>query len=420
MKFLRLFAFILLSAAGFPAFSQTDAKSPDSVAAVVNGDIITQRDLEQRTKLALLTSGLADTPEMRKNVQGPLLRRVIDEDLKIQMAIKEKLTVSADEVTAQMKSLDEMNHLPPGGLIKLLTSRGVEPEALRQQLRGDIAWNKLVHYVLARKVHISENAVQTRLDAIEANLGKPEYHVSEIFLGLDSMKDEAEVRNLAEKLTEQMHEGAPFAAIARQFNQAGAADGSLGWVSEGMLDDDLLQPLSRLQPNEVTAPIRTTEGYHILFLQEKRKVGEGLGGGPKLDLLIIDLNSIASAAQAERDLQMQHLREALAPAKSCDDLQSLARKVPSASVTLMEKTPESQLPAKVPALVKDLAPGQVSEPIDTPKGRRFFALCGRAAGAADTLPAAEDIRRQMEDEQLELVSRRYLIDLHRGAIIDIR
>jgi parvulin-like peptidyl-prolyl isomerase len=86
----------------------------------------------------------------------------------------------------------------------------------------------------------------------------------------------------------------------------------------------------------------------------------------------------------------------------------------------MEKTPESQLPAKVPALVKDLAPGQVSEPIDTPKGRRFFALCGRAAGAADTLPAAEDIRRQMEDEQLELVSRRYLIDLHRGAIIDIR
>jgi peptidyl-prolyl cis-trans isomerase SurA len=319
-----------------------------------------------------------------------------------------------------MQAIEEQNHLAPGGLVKLLTSKGIETDAMRQQVRAEIAWARLVHQVLIRRLHISENAVSTRLEAIKANLGKPEYHASEIFLSLENAKNEAEVRDLAERLTEQMHQGAPFGAIARQFNQAGSADGHLGWLSEGMMDDELMKALAALQPNEVTAPIRTTEGYYILTLMEKRKVGEGIGGGTAIDLMVIDLNSIASAGQAERDLQMRHLREILAPAKTCDDLTSLAKQAPSASINILEKLPEAQVPTKVVPLIKDLQPGQISEPIDEPKGRRFFAVCARGAGNSDRLPSADDIRRQMEDEQLELVARRYLLDLHGNAVVDIR
>lgn len=426
MKFLRSFALLVPLVALSPAFSQTPAKLPanrsgETIAAVVNGEIITQHDLEQKTKLALATSGLADTPEMRQRVVGPLLRRMVDEDLKIQMAAREKQTVSAEEISTEIASLDEQNHLPAGGLLKLLATKGVDADTLRQQLRAEIAWAKLVHYVLARRIHVSENAVQTRLEALKANLGKPEYLVSEIFLSLDDVKNEGQVRDLAERLTEQMHQGAPFEAIARQFNQAGAADGNLGWVSEGMLDDDLLKALIGLEPKGVSAPIRTTEGYHILYLREKRKVGEGWGIGATVDLMIIDLNSIASAGQAERDSQMRRLRDLLAPAKNCDDLTSLAKQIPSASITMMEKLPEAQLPTKVPPLIKDLASGQISEPIDTQKGRRFFAVCGRGTGNSDSLlPSADDIRRQMEDEQLELLTRRYLLNLQSDAVVDIR
>lgn len=417
----RLFALFVVLVASIPAYSQPAAKlSGESVAAVVNSEVITQHDLEQRTKLALLSSNLADTPDMRGRVVGPLLRRLVDEDLKIQAATRERITVSADDITAEMQAIGQQNHLPAGGLVKLLAGKGIETEALRQQVRGDIAWSRLVHHVLIRRVHVSDNAVATRLDAIRANLGKPEYRVAEIYLSLDNVKDEAEVRDLAERLAEQMHQGAPFTAIARQFNQAGAADGNLGWVSEGMLDDSLLAALGRLQPNEVTPPIRTTDGYHILMLQEKRKVGEGVGGGSAVDLMIVDLNSLSSAGQAERDLQMQHLREILAPAKSCDDLARLSKQAPSAAVNIMEKLPETRLPAQVVPLIKDLPPGRISEPIDTPKGRRFFAVCGRASGNSEGLPSADDIRQSMEDEQLELVARHYLLDLHGDAIVDIR
>lgn len=427
MKVSRFSAFVVSLVALSSAYAQPPAAKPptlnrsgESVVAVVNGEIITQHDLEEKTRLALLTSNLADTPEMRARVVGPLLHRMVDEDLKIQMAAKERLPVTADEISSEIAVLDQQNHLPAGGLLKLLSSKGVEPEALRQQLRAEIAWSKLVHYSLAKKVHVSENAVQTRLEALQANLGKPEYLVSEIFLSTEDVKNEAQVRDLAQRLTEQMHQGAPFEAIARQFNQAGSADGNLGWVSEGMLDDDLLKALAGLEPKGVTPPIRTPDGYHILTVREKRKVGEGWGSGPTVDLMILDLNSMASAGQAERDSQMQRLRDFLAPAKSCDDLTRLSKQSPSASVEIMVKTPESQLPAKVGPLIKDLAPGQISEPIDTAKGRRFFAVCGRGTGDSGGLPSADDIRRQMEDEQLQLLTRRYLLNLQSDAVIDIR
>lgn len=428
MKVPRLFALIVFLVASFPAYPQpaanlpapTNQRSAERIAAVVNGDVITQRDVDERTKLALLSSNLPDTPDMRANVLGPLLRRLIDEDLKIQAATKERIIISSDEIAAQMDAIEQQNHMPAGGLIKLLTSNGIETEAIRQQIRADLAWSNLVHHILARKAPISENAVAARLDAIRANRGKPEYRASEIYLSFDGKKDEAQVRDLAERLTEQIRKGAPFAAIAQQFNQTGAADGNLGWVSEGMLDSDLLTALDRLQPNMATPPIRTIEGYHILMLLEKRKIGEGMGSGPTVDLMIIDLNSLASANQAERDLQMQHLREILAPAKNCDDLTRLGKQAPSAAINITEKLSEAQIPAKVAPLIKDLPPGQISEPIAAPKGRRFFAVCGRASGNSDELPSADDIRHRMEDEQLELVARRYSLDLHRGAVVDIR
>lgn len=428
MNVLRLFAFSVPLIALSPAHSQPAEKLPslaanrsgETIVAVVNGEIITQHDLELKTKLALVTSGLADTPEMREKIVGPTLHRMVDEYLKIQLAAREKLTVSNEEVATDFASLDEQNHLPPGGLLKLLAARGVDPDALRQQLRADIAWSKFVHYSLAKRVHVSENAVQTRLEAIKANLGKPEYLVSEIFLSVDDPKSEAQVRDLAERLSEQVRQGAPFEAIARQFNQSGGTDGNLGWVSDGMLDDDLLKPLSGLAVKGVTPPIRTADGYYILNLREKRKVGEGWGVGAYVDLMIIDLNSISSASQAERDLQMQRLHDLLAPAKNCDDLTSLSKQIPSASLNLMEKEPEAQLPNKVLPLIKDLKPGQISEPIDTQKGRRFFAVCGRGNSNAEALPSPDDIRRQMESEQLDLVTKRFLLNLQSDAVVDIR
>ncbi len=72
------------------------------------------------------------------------------------------------------------------------------------------------------------------------------------------------------------------------------------------------------------------------------------------------------------------------------------------------------------ALISKLEIGQLSQPLDMPNSRRFFAVCGRHADDANGLPSYDDIKRRMENEQLENLARRYLRDLRRNAYVDVR
>jgi peptidyl-prolyl cis-trans isomerase SurA len=254
---------------------------------------------------------------------------------------------------------------------------------------------------------------------LKASLGKPEYLAGEIFLAVDGPRNEEQVKNLAERLIEQLRQGAPFQALAQQFSQNGGG-GQLGWVSEGMLDDELMRALARLQVNNITPPIRANDGYHILLLLDKRRIGDGMSSGPSVDLLTIELTSLPSATFAERDAQLSRFREIMSSVSGCDDLERTSKTIPSSSYNRVDKVSEGQLPPEVINLIGKLAIGQLSEPVDMVNERRFFAVCGRHADQPGGLPSYDDIKRRMENDQLENLARRYLRDLRRNAYVDVR
>ena len=111
------------------------------------------------------------------------------------------------------------------------------------------------------------------------SIDKPQYLLAEIFLAVDSPEKDASVKTFAEQLEDQLHHGGNFSALAGQFSQAaGAAQGGdLGLVQEGELPDELDQAMKKLAPGEISEPIRTESGYHILFLRQK---GSILSGDP--------------------------------------------------------------------------------------------------------------------------------------------
>jgi peptidyl-prolyl cis-trans isomerase SurA len=408
-------AALLLSAA-----LPVEAQETQRVAAVVNDDIVSLHDLDQRMKLGLLSSNLPDTVEARSRILPQVLRRLIDERLELQEAERLKITVETQEIANAMASIERQNNMAKGTFEPFLRSKGVDPETMRQQVRAEIAWSQVVRQELSRDVHIGEDAVNGRLDTLKANLGKPEYLAAEIFLAVDNPRHDEQVHTLADRLIEQLREGAPFSSLALQFSQNGAGGGNLGWVSDGMLDEDLVKALARLQPGTITPPIRTVDGYHILLLQEKRRIGEGISSGPTVDLLTIEVTSLPSATLAEREAQLKRLQAALAPAKTCDQLEEFTKAVPSAAYNRAEKVPEVQIPAEIAALIAKLSPGQVSEPLESTNSRRLFAVCSRTADAPGGLPSHDDVRRRMENDQLENLARRYMRDLRRAAYVDIR
>jgi peptidyl-prolyl cis-trans isomerase SurA len=415
---LSMISLSMISLSMIPAM-RANAQDAQRVAAVVNDDIISMHDFDQRMKFVLLTSGLPDNVETRTRVLPQLLHNLVDEKLELQEADKSKVTVDASDIANNEADMERQAGMPHGQLEPYLRTKGIDPETVRQQIRAQIAWADVVRQELSHDLHIGDEAVKGRLAALKANLGKPEYLAAEIFLAVDGPRNEAQVRALGDRLIEQLSQGAPFQSLALQFSQTGG-QGQLGWVSDGVLDDELIHALSQLQPNHITPPIRTNDGYHILLLLQKRRIGEGLASGPTADILTVELTSLPSATPAEREDQLKRLKETLAPAKSCDELEKLSKNVPSSSYNRAEKVAESTLPTELVKVIGSLQPGEITEPFDAGNLRRFFAVCGRYSDSADGLPSFEDMKRRMEHEQLENMARRYIRDIRRNAYVDYR
>ena len=94
---------------------------------------------------------------------------------------------------------------------------------------------------------------------------------------MDTPEREDEVRRLADRLYEQIGQGASFTAVARQFSQSAGAtnSGDLGWVQQGQLPEELDAALRQLRPGQATRSIRSVTGYHILLLRDQRTVAAG-------------------------------------------------------------------------------------------------------------------------------------------------
>ena len=251
------------------------ARSTEGIAAVVNDDIISMSDLTARLQLALVSSGLPNTAETRQRLTPQVLRSLVDERLQLQEASRANVSVTDKEINDAFGKVAEQNRMQRDQLEKMLASQGVPRSTLESQIRSTIAWGKLVQRRLRPSIEIGQEEIDQVIQRIQANAGKPEYLAAEIFLAVDAPEREDDVRRLADRLYEQIGQGASFPAVARQFSQsAGAANGGdLGWVQQGQLPEELDAALQQLRPGQATRPIRSITGYHILMLRDERAVG---------------------------------------------------------------------------------------------------------------------------------------------------
>ena len=111
-------------AAPAPALSQAEQR----IAAIVNDEVISLRDLRQRIRLVLFSSGIDDTADARQRVAGQVLRRLIDERLQLQEANKRNITVSEDDIGRGVSNIEKRNGMQPGSLPSIFRRNGVSYE----------------------------------------------------------------------------------------------------------------------------------------------------------------------------------------------------------------------------------------------------------------------------------------------------
>jgi peptidyl-prolyl cis-trans isomerase SurA len=397
------------------------AQNAQRIAAVVNDEVISVHDLNNRLSLLIATSNLENRPETRRRLGPEVLRMLIDDVLKLQEAKRLNVVVGREDIDRALDRIEVQSNLPQGKLRDALANSGVNLSTLIDQVEVEIAWVKAVTRLERGRIDIGDDEIDYELARIQQNAGNPEFRVGEIFLPVDDPANEAEVRQQAERLAQQTRGGASFPSLARNFSQGASAavGGDLGWVRRGQLGAELDAALQRLQPGQVSDPIRTTSGFHLLALRERR-VAEGVAGSNvKVSLHQLYLPVSPDASPADVRARMEEAQELSEPAQSCADLQALNREgAPPLSGSLGEAE-VNQLPPEIRKVVLPLEAGQKSAPFRSGNGVIVLMVCDRQ-GEDVSLRQREMIRRALEEERLGAAAQRYLRDLRRAAFVDIR
>lgn len=387
------------------------------IAAVVNDEVISIYDLVARIDIIIATTNLTDSPELRRQIAPQVLRSLIDEQLQLQEAQRLGIEVDDSELEEAITRVEERNNLPKGGLDRFLAARRLDREAVVEQLRAEIAWTKVVRRRLGPTVTVGEDEIDEALARLEANKGQPQFRVAEIFLSVESPDVEDEVLRTAQNLIDQMRQGAAFSVVARQFSQSAtsAVGGDIGWVIKGQLPAEIDDALAKIEPGQITSPIRTFEGYHIVMLLDRRTLLTNDSGDARVHLAQLIVDEPPDDLAAQRTL----LQPAIDGAETCEALLKSAEAFASSLSGDLGTLSPDDLPADIRQAIEPLVAGQVSEPLPYEQGLRVFMVCEREETTSQ-LPDRDNIRRDIANRRLELQARRYLRDLRRTAFVDLR
>lgn len=402
---------------------RAQAQISQSIAAIVNDDVISSYDVQQRTRLVMSSSGVDSTPQVVNRIQAQVLRSLIDEKLQTQEAAEYEVEITEEEVASAIERLGRQNDISSSDIEDSLEKAGISFDTLRGQILAEIAWGKLVNGLLSPRVSVTSDEVDYVLQQLTSNSDKPQYLVSEVFLTIDSQEQEQEVFQGGLQLIDQMRQGVSFPTIAQQFSSSpsSAQGGDVGWVQDGEMPTELNETLRRMQPGQISSPIRTRGGYVILALRDRRFLG-----GPDPMASTIDLSQIVvplpKSADAKTIEKLQDDAESIHKAlEGCSNLDSAAKSVESAVISKLGRLKISQISVRFQPVAAALRVGEASEPIRTDTGFHILIVCDREdAGEAPPLPSRVQIEERLFDQQLSTLARRYLRDLRRDSTIELR
>lgn len=395
----------------------------ESVAAVVNDDIISSYDLMQRMRLLMATSGMQPTQENLPQIEQEALRSLIDERLQMQelkrVEKQQKISIiSTDkEVEEQIGDIAQANRIEPEQLKQQLVAQGIGLDTWRAQLRADSSWQSWIQGRYGSRLRIGEDQIKAYQRRLADAAAKPQYQVSEVFLDAARVGGMEVAVNGATQLISQMQQGAPFAAVARQFSGSATAanGGEVGWVSQGEMPAEVDAALEQLRPGQLSQPIQVKDGVYIIYLRDKR-------AGSKT--AIVDLKQVAAplaadATEAQVAAATKQLVDLKPKITSCQTLEATAGKVDGLLAGDLGEAEITDLAPAFQEAANKLEVGQVSDPIRTDAGLHLIAVCGKRQGGANA-PTHDQIENRLRGQQLALIAKRYLRDLRNQATIETR
>ncbi len=380
MRTLFLFArpavllFVVLSGlAGVTAHAATPL---DRILVIVNDEVITEHDLQQKLK-ALKTRLAGKDEKVLAAARKQLLDQLILEKIQLQYAKRIGIEVDDEMVDAAVKRIADQNKFSVRQLRQALERDGLAYRDFRESIRNEIIIKRLLDQEINNSITVSESEVDNFIARQHGAANEDiEFNVDHILLPFGPLSPE-QARQQAQAALKRIQAGEDFAQVARQMSRGPNAKdgGKLGWRKTSQLPAVFVSTLSGMQPGQ-TAVVKSPNGYHVLKLNDKR-------GGSQLAVtqyhvrhILLRPNELMSLDDAKNKLLQ--LRERI---KNGEDFAALAR---AHSADKGSASKGGDLGWIGPGVtvkpfeeaVRNLAVGELSDPVRTAFGVHLIQVLG--------------------------------------------
>ncbi|RFB71278.1 molecular chaperone SurA [Herbaspirillum sp. 3R11] len=423
-----------LPAASAPAAAASRAPRPvDSILVVVNNDVITRQELNERlvsVQKRLTSQGVALPP--RNQLQSQLLERMIVERAQTQMAKENGIVVDDVMLDRAILRIAEQNKMSMADFRTQLEREGMAYPAFREDIRREIIMQRLREREVDNKVLVSESEVDNYLAAENNTAVKHEdLNLAQILVRVPENASPEQVaarRQRAEEVLRQLKTGADFAKTAATYSDSSDAlnGGDLGWRAQDRLPQLFLDAVATLKPGEVSAIIKSGNGFHIVKLIDRRGASTtAKAGAPAVEQtharhILIKVNQVVSAAEARRKLL--ELKERLDhKAATFEELAKLYSNDLSASKggDLGWIYPGDTVPEFERAM-NELKPGEVSQPIESPFGFHLIQVVERKTDNGSQERARLAARQAIRERKIDEATEDWLRQLRDRAYVEFR
>lgn len=405
--FALLLAFALMLAAPL-----AQAQQVEGIAAVVNDQPITTLDVRDRMRLIITSAGVQPTEETLARIQDQAIRSLIDERLQLQTATEYELTVDEAEIDDALNDIAARSGATVAEVEADLANNGIDINTLRQQVEAEIAWQILVSGRYRSRIRISDQQIETSLDRLVQSASQPQYRLGEILIEVTPEGGEERAIATIQAIFNQLRQGAPFQALAQQFSDApsASAGGDTGYLPLSGLRPQVAEIVQQMQPGAISNPIRVPGGIQVVALIDRRE-------GQVIEQFT--LSQITLPTSRLNDTSRAALAEAASSITSCEGLESVVEDIDGIIVTNLGSVGGNALIPSIRSALETIEPGNASPVMNTAAGAQVFVVCERSM-TGPGIPSTDQIENQLVNQQLSLLSRRWLRDIRRDATIEIR
>lgn len=391
----------------------------DRVAAVVNEGVVTNSELNEQ--LAAITERLR---EQRTELppasvlRSQVLDRLIIQEIQFQRANRVGIKIGDEQVNAALADVARRNNITLAQLPQALAQQGVDYAGYRESMRKEITLSALRQRDVMQRISITPRELDQFMERLKKLPSEfQEYNVSHILIAVPEDATPAKVDELgkrAQDIYERSSKSEDFGrlAVAYSNSQTALEGGQLGWRKGPELPTFLAEVIVKLKPGEVSEPLRTPSGFHLVKLNGVRSTNKESAVVEQTHArhILLKPNQLQDDATVRQ--RLSQIRERVLKG---EDFATLASSISEDSASAVNggdldwMGPGSFVP-EFEAQLAQLKDGEISEPFRTNFGWHIVQVLGRRQ--FDTTEenfrqrAYAQLRESKADEETELWLRR--------------